>query len=166
MKRGIIAARYDYPVIELRPLTVDFGQTVEEMVAGQQNTNAQITSAHFPECRRGKRPAELRLFLVKPLQTRQHLPKEDVVQRLADAGFAPVDLPELAALKDHADELWAAGVPFAAALGEASIWQGPDGGYSPYLILNPEDRGFHLHWMEGEWSGLVWFLVSRDNGGV
>jgi hypothetical protein len=167
MKQGLIAARYDCPVIELRPLAVDFSRTIEDMVGGLQNTNADITSAHFPECRRGKSgAAELRLFLAKPLQTRQHLPKEDVVQRLADNGFVPVDLPELAALKDHADELWAAGVPFVTALGDASVWQCPDGGYSPYLILNPEDRGFHLHWLEGEWSGLVWSLVSRNNGGM
>jgi hypothetical protein len=159
---GIIVAHYTYPVIELAPLVVTFDETVEEMVAGLLNTNADITSANFPECRSGKTGSEeARLFLAKPLQDRQHRPAEDMLRRLDEAVFVPQGLPQLARLKERADELWAAGVHFVGALGDGSVWQGPDGGYRPYLILNPDDRGFHLHWLESEWGGPVWFIVAR-----
>jgi hypothetical protein len=159
---GIIVAHYDYPVIELAPMTVRFDHTVEEMIAGLPNNSPDITSAHFAECRCGKAgQEEVRLLLAKPLQDRQHLPMEEVLRRLDEAGFAPEDLPQLALLKHHADELWAAGVCFVGGLGAGSVWQGPDGGYAVYLILNPEDRGFHLHWLGGDWGGPVWFVVSR-----
>ena len=161
MSRGIIAARHDYPVIELAPMVADLDQSVEQMIAGMPNNNPDITSAHFAACGAGKTGRQrARLFLAKPLHDRQHVPKEEVLQRLDAAGFVPGDLPELALLKDHADELWAAGVCFVGALGADSVWQGPDGGYAPYFILNPEDRGFHLHWLEGDWGGPVWFMVK------
>jgi hypothetical protein len=159
---GIIVAHYNYPVIELAPAIARFDQTVEEMIAGLPNNNPDITSAHFAECRRGKTSQEeAKLFLAKPLHDRQHLPMEEVLRRLDEAGFVPEDLPQLALLKHHAGELWAAGVSFVGALRASSVWQGPDGGYAAYLILNPEDRGFHLHWLGGEWGGPVWFVVSR-----
>ena len=162
MSSSIIAAHYTFPVIELAPVVVRFDQTVEEMVAGLLNTNPEITSEHFSECRGGKTGAEeARLFLAKPLDHRTHRPKEEVLRRLDAAGFVPEDLPQLAALRDHCDELRAAGISFIGVLGDNSIWQGPDGGYQPYLILNPEDRGFHLHWLESEWGDLTWIVVSR-----
>jgi hypothetical protein len=158
----IIVAHYTYPVIELAPMVVTFDETVEEMVAGLLNTNPDLTSGNFSECRRGKTGSEeARLFLAKPLHDRQHLPMAEVLRRLDEAGFVPEGLPQLAKLKNHADELWAAGVHFVGALGAGSAWQGPDGGYHPYLILNPEDRGFHLRWLESEWGGPVWLVVSR-----
>lgn len=163
MSRTVIAAHYTYPVIELAPVVVRFDQSVEEMVSGLLNTNPDITSAHFPHCRRGRSAAEKApLFLAKPLHDREHEPREEVARRLEQSGFAPEDLPQLAALKDHADELWAAGVRYVGALGSASVWRGPDGDYAPYLILNPEDRGFHLHWLEGDWGGPLWFVVRRS----
>ena len=166
MSSGIVVAHYIYPVIEFAPMVVDLDRSVEEMVAGLLNTNPDLTSEHFPDCRRGYTgPREARLFRAKPLQDRQHVPLEEVLRRLDASGFIPEDLPQLAQLKDHADELWAAGVHFVAALGAGSVWQGPDGGYHPYLILHPEDRGFHLHWLESEWGGPVWFVVSRKQGG-
>lgn len=165
MNSGIIVAQYMYPVIELAPVVVRFGETVEEMVAGLLNTNPDITSEHFPDCRRGKTgEAQISLFLARPLHHRQHLPAEQVLRRLDESGFVPEDLPQLAQLKHHADELWAVGVHFVGALGAGSVWRGADGGYYPYLILNPEDRGFHLHWSESDWGGPVWFVVSRRSG--
>lgn len=162
MGSGIVVAHYNYPVIELAPLTVDLDQTVEQMISGLPNNNSDITSSHFPACRGGKSGKEqVRLFLAKPLDDRQHVALEEVLRRLDSVGFVPVDLPYLALLKEHADELWEAGVGFVGAPGSNSGWQGPDGGYAPYLILNPEDRGFHLHWLESEWGGPVWFLVRR-----
>ena len=162
MSSGIVVARHDFPVVDLAPLVARFDQTVEHMIAGLPNNNPDITSAHFAECRRGRTgQEEVRLFLAKPLHDRQHLPVEDVLRYLDEAGFVPEDLPQLALLKDHADELWAAGVYYVSALGASSVWQKPDGGYAVYLILNPEDRGFHLHWLGGEWGGPVWFVVSR-----
>ena len=162
MSSGIVVARHDFPVVDLAPLVARFDQTVEHMIAGLPNNNPDITSAHFAECRRGRTgQEEVRLFLAKPLHDRQHLPVEDVLRYLDEAGFVPEDLPQLALLKDHADELWAAGVYYVSALGVSSVWQKPDGGYAVYLILNPEDRGFHLHWLGGEWGGPVWFVVSR-----
>ena len=177
MSSGIIVARHDFPVIELAPLVVAFDRTVEEMVAGLPNSNRDITSPHFPECRGREAGQESsRLLLAKPLQDRQHLPTEDVLRRLDEAGFAPAGLPQLALLKDHADELWAAGVCYVIALAPDSIWQQPDGGYGAYLILNPQDRGFHLHWLgadtaggtkevpeeyRAEVNGQLWFIVSR-----
>ncbi|MBM3946997.1 MAG: hypothetical protein FJ315_06325 [SAR202 cluster bacterium] len=162
MNRSIIAARYTFPVIELAPIVMDLDRTVDEMVAGLWNTNPDITSEHFPDCRRGSRGLqEARLWLAKPLEDRQHRPEEEVRRRLEEAGFVPEDLPQLACLKEHADELWAAGMHFVAALGSSSVWRGSDGGYSPYLILNPDDRGFHLHWIGSEWGGPVWFVVRR-----
>jgi hypothetical protein len=165
MSSGLVVARYDYPVIELAPLAADPDQTVEQMIAGLPHNNPDITSAHFP-ARRAKRSGrgKGRLFLAKPLHDRQHVPREDVLRLLESAGFVPGELPELALLKDHAEELWGAGVRFVGALGANSVWPGPDGGYAPYLILNPEDRGFHLHWLESEWGGPVWFVVRRAAG--
>ena len=177
MSSGIIVARHDFPVIELAPLMARLDRTVEEMIAGLPNNNPDITSAHFPECWGGKTgQAGAGLFLAKPLQDRQHLPTEDVLRRLDEAGFVPEGLPQLALLKDHAHELWAAGVCYVIALAPYSIWQQPDGGYAAYLILNPEDRGFHLHWLgadtmggtkvvpeeyRAELNGQLWFIVSR-----
>jgi len=159
---GIVVAHYTYPVIALAPMVVDLDQTVEEMVAGLLNTNPDLTSEHFPDCRRGRTGhGEARLLLARPLGDREHRPAEEVLRRLNESGLVPEDLPQLAKLKDHADELWAAGVCFVAALGAGSAWQGPDGGYHPYLILNPEDRGFHLHWLENDWGGPMWFVVSQ-----
>jgi len=161
---SIIVARYDCPVIELAPMVADFDQTVEEMIAGLPNNHPDITSAHFPECRRGKTGREeVRLFLVKPLHDREHLPVEDVLQRLAEAGFVREGLPQLALLKHHADDLWAAGVCYVGAFADSSVWQRPDGGSAVYLILNPEDRGFHLHRLEGEWGGPAWLVVGRQD---
>ena len=160
MSSGIIVRRYDYPVIELAPMTVRFDRTVEEMIAGLPNNNPDITSAHFAECRRGCAGDEkVQLFLAKPLHDREHMPMEEVLRRLDKTGFAPEDLPHLASLRDHADELWAAGIGFVGSIGSSSIWEGSDGSYAPYLILTPEDRGFHLHWQEGDWGGPVWFVV-------
>ena len=162
MSSGIIVVRHDFPVIELAPATGRFDQTVEEMIAGMPNNNPDITSAHFPECRGAKAGQEdIRLFLAKPLLERQHLPTEDVLRRLDEAGFVPEGLPRLAPLKDHADELWGAGVYYVAALGPDAVWWRSDGGYAVYLILNPEDRGFHLHWLGGDLGGHLWFLVRR-----
>ena len=162
MGSDIIVARHDFPVIELAPAIARFDRTVGEMIAGMPNSNPDITSAHFPECRGGKTSQEeVRLLLVRPLHERQHVPTEDVLRRLGEAGFVPGDLPQLALLKDHADELWAAGVHYGAALGPNSVWRKPDGGYAVYLILNPEDRGFHVHWLEGDLGGQLWFLVRR-----
>lgn len=159
---GVIVAHHTYPVIELAPMIVTFDETVEEMVAGLLNTNSDITSEHFPECRRGRTgQEEATLLLAKPLHDRQHAPVEEVLRRLDGSGFVPEDLPQLARLKDHADELWTAGVHFVGAVGASSVWRGPDGGYYPYLILDPLDRGFHLHWAESEWGGPVWFVVRR-----
>ncbi len=162
MSSGIIAAHYTYPVIELAPVVVRFDQTVEEMTAGMPNNNSSITSVHFAACRAGKKGSEqARLLLAKPLHDRQHLPMEEVLRRLGEAGFVPEGLPQLAVLKEHADELWAAGVCTVGALDADSVWHGPDGDYLPYLILNPEDRGFHLHWLESEWGGPMWFVVKE-----
>jgi hypothetical protein len=163
MSRGIVVARHDFPVIELAPMAVKLDQTVEEMIAGLPNNNPHITSAHFPHCRAGSTgQGEARLLLAKPVHEREHFPMEDVLRRLAGARFVPEDLPQLALLKHHADELWAAGVCFVGSLGASSVWQGPDGGYAVYVILNPEDRGFHLHWLGGDWGGQTWFLVRRE----
>jgi hypothetical protein len=178
---GIIVARRDFPVIELAPLTVSFDRTVEAMVAGLPNSNPDVVSAHFPACRGGNTgEARARFSLAKPLHDRQHAPTDDVLGLLDAAGFVPEGLPQLAVLKDHADELWAAGVYYVAALAPDSIWQQPDGGYAAYLILNPNDRGFHLHWLgpdsaggtkavpeeqRAELNGQLWFLVSRKERG-
>jgi hypothetical protein len=149
-------------MIELAPMVVRFDQTAEEMTAGLLNNNPDVTSAHFTECRRGKTGQETaNLFLAKPLHDRQHVPMEDVLQRLDKVGFVPEDLPQLASLKDHADELWATGICGVISLGHDSVWRKPDGGYAVYFILNPEDRGFHLHWLEGDLGGQLWFLVRR-----
>ena len=177
MSSPIIVARHDFPVIELAPMRAALDRTVEEMIAGLPNNNPDITSAHFPDCRGGRADTkQTRLFLAKPLHDRQHLPTDDVLRRLGQAGFVPEGLPQLARLKDHADELWAAGVCYVAALASASIWQQADGSYAAYLILNPADRGFHLHWLgadsaggtkdipedqRAELNGQVWFIVSR-----
>jgi hypothetical protein len=177
MKRGLIAARWDFPVLELTPPTLRLDLTVEAMIAGLPNNHPDLTSAHFPACcdatggqTRG------RLLLAKPLQDRQHRPTEDVLRLLDEAGFAPAGLPHLAALKEYADELWEAGVCYVAALASDSIWVQPDGRYAPYLLLNPRDRGFHLHWLgpdpagrttlvpedqRAELNGQLWFLVRR-----
>lgn len=165
MRNCIIAARHGFPLIELAPVAADLGRTVEEMIAGLPNNNPEITSAHFPECRTA--PAaqgQATLFLAKPLNDREHIPVPDVLGRLDAAGFAPVDLPQFALLKDYADELWSAGVCCAGALGPNSIYRKEDGGYAVYLITNPEDRGFHLHWLECDWGGETWFLVRRKEG--
>jgi hypothetical protein len=173
MTSGIIVARRDLPVIELAPMVARLDQTVEDMIAGMPNNNPDITSAHFPtagaagrarslECRSGKTgQEEVRLCLAKPVHDREHLQTADVLRRLDQAGFVPEDLPQLCLLKDHAEELWAAGVYYVIALGPDSIWQKPDGGYAVYFILNPEDRGFHLHWLGGDLGGQLWFLVRR-----
>ena len=177
MSSPVIAARQDFPMIELSPLAVRAGETVEEMVAGLPNNNPEITSAHFPACE-SARPAggESGLFLAKPMHDRQHLPTDEVLRLLDAAGLVPAGLPELAALKKHADELWAAGVYYIIALSRDCIWQQADGGYAPYLILNPLDRGFHLHWLGADTAGgtkavaddqradlpgQLWFLVRR-----
>jgi hypothetical protein len=162
MSSGIIAARHDFPVIELAPMAVRYDQTVEEMIAGLPNNNPDVTSGHFPECRRGKTGREdVRLLLARPFHDRQHVPPENHLGRLDEAGLVPEGLPQLALLKDHAEELWAAGVHFVAALASNSIWQKPDGGYAVYFILNPEDRGFHLHWLGGDLGGEIWLLARR-----
>lgn len=175
MSNAIIAARHDFPVIELAPRSVRCDQTVEAMVAGLANTNPDITSAHFPECRSG-RQEQAHLFLAKPLSDRQHLPTDDVLRLLTEAGFVPEDLPSLALLKEYADELWEAGVYYVAALGAKSIWLQADGNYAVYLLTNPEDRGFHLHWLgadtaggtkaikddyRADLNGQLWFVVRR-----
>ena len=160
----IIAARYDFPLIELAPLAADRAATVEELVAGLPNTNPEITSAHFGGVLAAPhREDTSRLLLAKPLHDRQHLAREQVVRLLQEAGLEPADLPQLALLKAHTDELWEAGVRFVGALGARSVWAAPDGAYAVYLICNPADRGFHLHWLESEWGGPVWFLVRRKS---
>ena len=162
MSDGIIVARHDFPVIELAPVTVDFSQTIEQMVAGLANTNPGITSAHFPDCRDGREGREeAALVLAKPLHDREHMPRDVVLARLEGTGFQPAGLPYLAALKPHADELLAAGVHYLNAGAANSIWPGPDGGYAVYFLLNAEDRGFELHWLEGDWGGQVWWLCHR-----
>jgi hypothetical protein len=174
MSSSVIAARHDFPVLELAPLEVSSGQTVEDMVAGLPHNHPDLTSEHFSACR--STGAGGTLFLAKPLADRQHRPVDDLLRLLDAAQFAPVGLPELAALKQHADELWAAGVYNAIALARECLWEQPDGRYAPYLVLNPEDRGFHLQWLgpdsEGgtkavpeevraELNGQMWFLVRR-----
>ena len=174
---GIIATRWDFPVAELRPLPIGPARTVEEMIAGLPHNNPDISSANFAACQGG--PAgqtAAGLLLVKPLQDRAHEPIDDILQRLDAAGLVPEGLPQLALLKDYADELWAAGIYYVAALGANAIWRKPDVGYVVYLILNPADRGFHLQWIgadtaggtvtvpddrRGDLNGQLWFLARR-----
>ncbi len=181
MNRGIVATRWEFPVIELAPLRAGSARTVEEMIAGLPQNNPEITSANFAACVRDQTgPAAAGLLLAKPLDDRQHQRVEDILRGLDEAGLIQADLPELALLKDHADELWAAGVYYVGALGSNSIWWKPEGGYAVYLILNPADRGFHLQWIgadtaggtkdvredfRGELNGQLWFLVRRKRAG-
>lgn len=172
MSSGIIRRRHHFPVIELAPLPAELPQAVEDMIAGLPHNHPDITSEHFPDRQQGG--GEVVLFLAKPLHDREHRPTDEVLRLLDEAGFVPEGLSRLAALKEHADELWAAGVCYLAALAPDSIWRQPDGRYAVYLVLNPKDRGFHLHWLgpdpvEGgdpipeeqraEVNGQLWFLV-------
>jgi hypothetical protein len=172
MGRSVIVARRDFPVIELAPLAARPDLTIEELIAGLSNNHRDITSAHFAAVAPAQETPGL--YLAKPLENRQHLRVDDLLQRLEAAGFVPADLRQLALLAEDADELWAAGVCYIAALGANSIWRQPDGNYAAYLILNPADRGFHLQWLghdteggtkvideayRGELNGQLWLLV-------
>ncbi len=159
MSTPIIAARHAFPIIELAPLAVSPARTVEELIAGLSHNNPELTASALPPVR-GQASGSA-LFLVQPVHPREHVPMETVLPRLEEAGFTPAAFPELASLKGHADELWAAGVFYVATLGPDALLQKPDGGYGVYLITNPEDRGFHLHWLGGDWGGETWFLVRR-----
>jgi hypothetical protein len=178
---GIIATRWSFPIAELRPLRAGSAGTVEEMIAGLPHSNPDISSANFPACHGG--PAgqtAAGLLLAKPLQDREHEPADSIRRRLDAAGLVPEGLPQLALLKDHADEFWAAGVYYVGVLAANSIWWKPDGGYVVYLILNPADRGFHLQWIgadaaggtiavrdeyQGDLNGQMWFLTHRKEQG-
>ena len=178
---GIIAKRWDFPIVELRPLRIGSAQTVEEMIAGLPHNNPDISSANFTACQGG--PAgetAAGLLLVKPLPDREHEPTDDIRKRLDAAGLVSEGLPQLALLKHHADELWAAEIYYVGVLEANSIWWKPDGGYVVYLILNPVDRGFHLQWIgadtaggtvavrdeyRGDLNGQLWFLVRRKEPG-
>ena len=178
---GIIATRWDFPIVELRPLRNGSARTVEEMIAGLPHNNPDITSARFPRCQGGPAGKTVAgLLLVKPLGDREHEPTDSILRRLDAAGLAPEGLPQLALLKDHADELWAAGVYYVCALEANSVCWASDGGYVVYLIPNPADRGFHLQWIgadtaggtvavrdeyRGDLNGQLWFLVRRKEPG-
>ena len=162
--QSIIAEKVDENTIKLRVLSVNYDQTIEEMVRKSGfNNNSNITSTNFSKSKNGRNDVEeVELFLFRPVPAGQVYSTKNVEKAINKAGFISVDLPELSPIKEHCDELWDAGVKFITALGKSSRWRNPDGYvYTPYLDLSPDDRRFNLYWVEVDWSDDVWFVVRR-----
>ena len=163
ISKSIIAERIDENLVRLRLLTINHDDSVEEMVK-ELLGNSNITSANFPNCHNGKTGMEeVELFLYRPVPKGGNWSTEKVEKEIDKAGFISADLPELAILKDYANELWEADIRYyVTALGENSRWQDPNGNVRvAYLRLGPDDRRFHLDWLENDWCGSDWFVVRR-----
>jgi len=164
---GIIV-EHEMPVIELTPLGVNYDLTVEEMIAGLRNNNPNITSEHFPNCRSGRTGivTEIGLCLVKPVPSGHGYSDPKAEEMVTAAGYSFEELPVLGVLKEHADELWNAGIQYIVARGPNSRWQRPGGARVVYFGLDPEDRGFGLRRLEVGWSDDVWFLCRKSQPSV
>jgi len=163
---GIIVARHEMSVIELAPVKINYGLTVEEMIAGFAGNSPDITSEHFPNCRAG-RTGEAELFfsicLVKPVPTRQHLSDAEVEKRVEAAGFVFEELPALAPFKEegNASELWNAGVGHILVLGANSRWRNADGVYVVGLRLRASVRGFSAYRLEDNLRSEDWVVCRK-----
>lgn len=169
-KKLIVVAEYNLPIVVLAPLPINYDLTVEEMVAGVSK-DKDITSKHFPNCRAGKTGVEeAQLFLIRPVPLRTTVPfrkilsTQDVEKILNRVGFICEEIPALAALKKHYDELWAQGIEFIAALGPNSRWVNPavdDDTGDLCLILDPDARGFNILSISCGWDSDDWFICRR-----
>lgn len=168
--KRIIVARH-LPRVELAPLRVNYDLTVEEMIAGYPS-DTDITSVHLPNCRRGKTGVvtEQGLCLVNP--TRPHYGYSDpkVARTITAAGYIFEEMPVLASLKDHAKELWEAGIEHIVARGSQSSWKTPDYGWPPrestYVVrlsLCPTKRRFGTCRIisDSSWWDNEWFLCRK-----
>jgi len=164
LTESIIVERIDKNTVRLRLLAVNHDQSVEEAVKGLPYVNSNLTSANFPSCHNGKTGVEeVELFLYRPVPKSENWSHKKVEKAIDKAGFISADMPELAILKDYADELWEADIRFyITAFGASSRWQYPDGFvFVAYLRLFPDFRGFRLYRLEDDWSGRGWFVVRR-----
>lgn len=161
---SIIAERVDDNIVRLRLLTVNHDIAIEEAVKGLPYVNSNITSANFPNCHNGKTGVEeVELYLYRPVPKGENWSYKKVEKAIAKAGFIPADIPDLAVLKDYADELWEADIRYyITAFGKSSRWQDPDGNVGvAYLLLFPAYRRFFLYWLENDWRDGDWFVVRR-----
>jgi len=163
---GIIVARHGMPIIELTPMGVNYDLTVEEMIAGYAQSDPDITSEHFPNCRSGRTGivTEIGLCLVKPVSSGsgQGYSDSKVEEMVTAAGYSFEELSVLGALKEHADELWNAGIWYIVARGPNSRWRSPLGLDVVCFNLYPGYRRFDLNRLENSWRGFDWFLCRKS----
>lgn len=164
-KSGIVVTRSEMTILELASVEINHNLSVEEMIGYFKNNDSDINSHNFPNVTGGQLGIKgVNLFLARPVPRGDTYFTAKVLTCLDEAGFVPEDLPALSSLnaKQHADELWEAGVGNITTLGEKSHWRDPNYRvFVPYLVLDPGYRGFRLDLYENGWSEGNWFIVRR-----
>ncbi len=164
---SIIWEWIDEKTIRIRPLILNYDQTVEQMIAKEGLVNdGNITSIHFPNCKKKEMGTEeIELFLIAPVPRFTCYSITEVEQAIDKAGFKPADLAELSLLKNHMDDLRDVGIWNVIVLDEKSRWWQTDSienVFVPYLRLGIGSRGFELSKLEGSgWGPGNWFVVRR-----
>lgn len=143
----------EQPVETTYPVTVDHGQSLEEMIAtGRYGTsNSDITAKHFPITGAGQVEVQLHLVHLNRVAT-----TDEVLAELDRRGLRPATLPELLAFGAKYPDLQRE-FPIAAL---GSVWRFPDGRRLVAALDNwSGGRGLDLHWLEGGWGEYCRFAA-------
>lgn len=136
------------------PVTVDYGQSLEEMIkgGGHDVTNDDITADNFPIVGEGQTKVDALL-----LHFDRSITAKNVVKKMEEMGLRPATLPELVA---YSAKHWKRGQLLVVALG--SVWEDPNGDrYVPCLLRSNPLRHLDLDSWEGAWGEEAHFLAVR-----
>lgn len=139
-------------------LTVDYNQTVEQMIAAGKYDwkNSDITEKHFPL------PAELSgqktAVSSKLFHFNRDISSEDAIAEMDKAGYRPATLSELLALGTKHPELQRQ-FPIVAL---GSLWRLAFGlRRVPFLLVDGVERRLGLLWFDYDWYAYYRFLGVR-----
>jgi hypothetical protein len=153
---GKVKEEQSRPVEEEISLTVDYGQTLEQMIANSKYDwhNNNITEKNFPM------PTELVdkkiVVLAKLFHFNRVISSEDTIAEMNKDGYRPATLVEILALGKTQLSLQRQ-FP-VIALG--SVWRDDDGYGVPYLDVGVL-HGLHLNWFDDDWGADCRFLAVR-----
>lgn len=141
------------PIIVDYPVTIDFGQTLEQMIAAGRydRKNGDITAKHFPLTGTGQVAVNLEL-----IHFNRVINTDDALKEIDARGYRPATIAELLALGASQPELQRQ-FPIVAL---GSVWRSLDGSRDvAFLYEDASLRYLDLGWVGGGWCGSGRFLV-------
>ena len=138
------------------PLRVDYGRTIESLVAAGKYDwfHIDISSELFATERKGLAEATIELL---HFETRK--PTEEVLQAITSHGLRPADIVEILTFGATYPEEQRK-YPIVA---RGALWIGTCGGhFVPCLRTGSKGRYVDLYWFGGMWDTYYRFAVLRD----